>query len=155
MNKILILKDNYLNQSKKFFIRNIYKIKNKKDDLLTYKKRLKVKKLKKTLLNLVLSKLIRKPQFQYLLYKSKRKINYYYFLNRINKIKYYKNTSATIHILSTENNTIVSATNNKGGVIMWTSGGIIGLKGSKRGSSYAAYKIGRNLAKKNIKKRNI
>ena len=42
------------------------------------------------------------------------------------------------HIKSTFNNTIVSFTDNNGGVISWASSGTVGFKGSKKKTPFAA-----------------
>ena len=43
-----------------------------------------------------------------------------------------------VHILATFNNTIVSFTDNKGGVLATSSAGACGFRGSKKGTAYAA-----------------
>jgi small subunit ribosomal protein S11 len=43
-----------------------------------------------------------------------------------------------VHILATFNNTIVSFTDNKGGVLTTSSAGACGFRGSKKGTAYAA-----------------
>ncbi len=43
-----------------------------------------------------------------------------------------------VHIQSTFNNTIVTITDNEGNVIIWSSAGIKGFKGSKKGTPFAA-----------------
>ena len=42
------------------------------------------------------------------------------------------------HIHSTFNNTIVTITDNEGGVISWASSGTVGFKGSKKKTPFAA-----------------
>ena len=42
------------------------------------------------------------------------------------------------HIKSTFNNTIISITDDKGEVIAWSSSGMAGFKGSKKGTPFAA-----------------
>ena len=42
------------------------------------------------------------------------------------------------HIHSTFNNTIITITDNEGGVISWASSGTVGFKGSKKKTPYAA-----------------
>ena len=42
------------------------------------------------------------------------------------------------HIHSTYNNTIVTITDNEGGVISWASSGTVGFKGSKKKTPFAA-----------------
>lgn len=43
-----------------------------------------------------------------------------------------------VHILATFNNTIVSITDSKGGVLTFASAGACGFRGSKKGTAYAA-----------------
>ncbi len=43
-----------------------------------------------------------------------------------------------MHILSTFNNTIITFTDTKGGVLTWASAGVSGFRGSKKGTAYAA-----------------
>ncbi len=43
-----------------------------------------------------------------------------------------------LHVLATFNNTIVSFTDNKGGVLTYASAGASGFRGSKKGTAYAA-----------------
>ena len=47
-------------------------------------------------------------------------------------------TEGQAHIHSTFNNTIVSFTDNNGGVISWASSGTVGFKGSKKSTPFAA-----------------
>ena len=139
-----------------------------KDKTLIKKDKLIIKKLKKfeeKLLNLVKIKLLTYKQYKYYLSKAKKKFllenqKKDNILNIPNKSKEFINSlqkknisqyTGIVHILCTNNNTIITATNNKGDVILWNSGGTIGLKGGKRGSSYAAHKLARNLAKKILK----
>ena len=46
--------------------------------------------------------------------------------------------SGNVYIQSSFNNTIVTVTDEKGGVIAWASAGSIGFKGSKKSTPYAA-----------------
>lgn len=43
-----------------------------------------------------------------------------------------------MYIYSTFNNTIVSITDNDGNVLSWSSGGIVGFKGSRKSTPFAA-----------------
>jgi len=52
------------------------------------------------------------------------------------------------HIQSTYNNTIVSLTDNKGGLISWSSAGTLGFKGAKKATPYAAGLVVRNAVEK-------
>ena len=47
-------------------------------------------------------------------------------------------TEGQAHIHSTFNNTIVTITDNEGGVISWASSGTVGFKGSKKKTPFAA-----------------
>ena len=47
-------------------------------------------------------------------------------------------TEGRAHIHSTFNNTIVTITDNEGGVISWASSGTVGFKGSKKKTPFAA-----------------
>ena len=52
------------------------------------------------------------------------------------------------HIHSTINNTIVTLTDTKGNCIAWSSSGIVGYKGSKKSTPYAAGIAAQDAAKK-------
>ncbi|MGE4169291.1 MAG: 30S ribosomal protein S11 [Candidatus Margulisiibacteriota bacterium] len=54
------------------------------------------------------------------------------------------------HIKSTFNNTIVSITDTEGNVISWFSTGVVGFKGTKKGTPFAAQQAGELAAKKAI-----
>lgn len=43
-----------------------------------------------------------------------------------------------VHVLASFNNTIVTFTDTKGGVLTWSSAGGCGFRGSKKGTAYAA-----------------
>lgn len=43
-----------------------------------------------------------------------------------------------VHVLASFNNTIVTFTDSKGGVLAWASAGGCGFRGSKKGTAYAA-----------------
>jgi small subunit ribosomal protein S11 len=47
-------------------------------------------------------------------------------------------SSGQVHILATFNNTIISFTDSKGGVLATSSAGACGFRGSKKGTAYAA-----------------
>lgn len=57
-------------------------------------------------------------------------------------------TSGTIHIQSTFNNTIVTATDGQGNTLAWSSAGACGFKGAKKGTPFAAQQAAENVAKK-------
>jgi small subunit ribosomal protein S11 len=54
------------------------------------------------------------------------------------------------HIQATFNNTIVTITDQGGGVITWSSAGSLGFKGSRKGTPYAAQMAAEAAAKKAI-----
>lgn len=47
-------------------------------------------------------------------------------------------TSGQVHVLASFNNTIITFTDPKGGVLAWSSAGSCGFRGSKKGTAYAA-----------------
>lgn len=53
-----------------------------------------------------------------------------------------------IHIQASFNNTIITFTDNKGGVLAWSSAGASGFKGSRKGTAYAAQLASENAAEK-------
>ena len=55
---------------------------------------------------------------------------------------------AVLNIQSTYNNTIVSLSDTEGKVVMWSTSGSLGFKGAKKGTPFAAAKIGELLAEK-------
>lgn len=57
-------------------------------------------------------------------------------------------SSGVLYINSTYNNTLVSVTDDKGKVIAWSSSGALGFKGAKKGTPFAAAKVGEVLAEK-------
>lgn len=59
-----------------------------------------------------------------------------------------KVTSGVLYVESTFNNTKVSLTDNNGNVLMWSSSGSLGFKGAKKGTPFAAAKIGETLGQK-------
>ncbi|PNR97110.1 30S ribosomal protein S11 [Petrotoga sp. 9PWA.NaAc.5.4] len=54
---------------------------------------------------------------------------------------------AAVHIHSTFNNTIVTLTDLEGRPILWSSGGNVGFKGTKKGTPYAAQMSSDKVAK--------
>jgi small subunit ribosomal protein S11 len=65
------------------------------------------------------------------------------------KKKEKKNISEGIaHIQSTFNNTIVTITDVSGNVISWSSSGVQGFKGSRKGTPFAAQQAGEEAVKK-------
>lgn len=59
-------------------------------------------------------------------------------LSRVPKKKL---SSGTVFIKATYNNTRVTFTDSKGGVIMWSSAGNLGFKGAKKATPFAASKV--------------
>lgn len=57
-------------------------------------------------------------------------------------------THGVLHIQSTYNNTIVSLFDLEGRLILWSSSGALGLTGAKKGTPFAAAKIGELIAEK-------
>lgn len=53
-----------------------------------------------------------------------------------------------VHIRATYNNTLLTLTDEKGGVVMWSSAGALGFKGARKGTPYAASKVAELLAEK-------
>jgi small subunit ribosomal protein S11 len=53
-----------------------------------------------------------------------------------------------LHIEATYNNTKLVLTDKKGGSIMWSSSGSLGFKGAKKGTPFAAVKVGELLGEK-------
>jgi len=57
-------------------------------------------------------------------------------------------TFAIVHIQSTFNNTIITVTDEKGNVLCWSSSGIVGFKGTRKGTPFAASKAAEDVVKK-------
>lgn len=56
--------------------------------------------------------------------------------------------SAILHVRSTYNNTALTLTDRKGNVVATSSSGSLGFKGAKKGTPFAAAKVGETLALK-------
>lgn len=56
--------------------------------------------------------------------------------------------SAALYIESTYNNTKLTLTDSKNNVLAWSSSGTLGFKGAKKGTPFAAAKVGETLAAK-------
>lgn len=56
--------------------------------------------------------------------------------------------SGILYVESTFNNTKVSLTDPKGNVVMWSSSGSLGFRGAKKGTPFAAAKIGETLGQR-------
>lgn len=59
-----------------------------------------------------------------------------------------KLVTSTLSIEATFNNTKASVTDAKGNVLFWSSAGALGFKGAKKGTPFAASKVGEILAEK-------
>jgi len=57
-------------------------------------------------------------------------------------------TSGVVHIQASFNNTIVTITDRQGCVISWSSPGVVGFKGSKKSTPFAAQVAATDAAKK-------
>ncbi len=55
-----------------------------------------------------------------------------------------------LYIGATYNNTRVTLSNTKGGVMVWSSSGALGFKGAKKGTPFAAAKVGELVGEKAI-----
>jgi len=65
------------------------------------------------------------------------------------KKKHKKNISVgTVHISASFNNTIVNVTDLQGNTISWTSAGMMGFKGAKKSTPYAAQVTAEDASKK-------
>ncbi|MBI2086931.1 MAG: 30S ribosomal protein S11 [Candidatus Zambryskibacteria bacterium] len=56
--------------------------------------------------------------------------------------------SGVLSVESTYNNTKLALTDQKGGTLAWSSSGSLGFKGAKKGTPFAAAKVGEVLAEK-------
>lgn len=56
--------------------------------------------------------------------------------------------SGILYVESTYNNTKLTLTDSKGNTIAWSSSGSLGFKGAKKGTPFAAAKVGETLALK-------
>ena len=56
--------------------------------------------------------------------------------------------SGVLYVESTFNNTKVSLTDKKGNILLWSSSGSLGFRGAKKGTPFAAAKIGETLGLK-------
>ncbi|MHA2610356.1 MAG: 30S ribosomal protein S11 [bacterium JZ-2024 1] len=64
------------------------------------------------------------------------------------KKKTRKVSHGVIHIHATFNNTVLTLTDTEGNVLAWSSGGLAGFKGTKKGTPYAAQQAADLLARK-------
>lgn len=56
--------------------------------------------------------------------------------------------NGVVHIQSTFNNTIVTISDNAGNVVSWSSSGVMGFKGSRKSTPFAAQLTSEDAAKK-------
>jgi len=63
-----------------------------------------------------------------------------------------KKNLGLIHINSTLNNTLLTLTDSRGNTLGWSSSGCVGIKNSRKSSSYSAQLAGEDLGKKCAKK---
>lgn len=56
--------------------------------------------------------------------------------------------SGVLHIEATYNNTRVMLSDKKGDTVMWSSSGALGFKGAKKGTPFAAAKVGELVGEK-------
>lgn len=66
----------------------------------------------------------------------------------LSKVPKKKVAIAILHVQSTYNNTKALVTDQKGNAIMFSSAGALGFKGAKKGTPYAAAKVGEVLGEK-------
>mgnify|MGYP001614201984 FL=1 len=59
-----------------------------------------------------------------------------------------KFATGTLHIKATYNNTQLSLTDPAGNVLAWATSGALGFKGAKKGTTFAASKVGETIAEK-------
>lgn len=52
------------------------------------------------------------------------------------------------HILATYNNTMITITDENGGVLAWSSAGTLGFKGTKKATPFAAARVAETVAEK-------
>ncbi|MBP6884231.1 MAG: 30S ribosomal protein S11 [Candidatus Pacebacteria bacterium] len=66
------------------------------------------------------------------------------------KVPKKKLLSGTLHVEATFNNTKVSFSDKVGNTIFWSSSGSLGFKGAKKGTPFAASKVGETVGEKVI-----
>jgi small subunit ribosomal protein S11 len=57
-------------------------------------------------------------------------------------------TVGNLYVRSTYNNTTLAVADEKGNTVAWSSSGTLGFKGAKKGTPFAAAKVGETLAEK-------
>lgn len=68
----------------------------------------------------------------------------------LSKVPKKKVVSGILYVESTYNNTKVSLTDKSGNVLTWSSSGALGFKGAKKGTPFAASKIGDIIGEKAV-----
>ncbi|MCK5491412.1 MAG: 30S ribosomal protein S11 [Candidatus Pacebacteria bacterium] len=71
--------------------------------------------------------------------------------SKVSKTKRRSMVKGQVHIKSTYNNTVVTLTDLNGGVIAWSTAGLLGFKGAKKATPYAATNIVNSLLEKTKK----
>jgi small subunit ribosomal protein S11 len=66
----------------------------------------------------------------------------------LSKVSKKKIVSGKLYVEATYNNTKVSLTDNLGNVVIWSSSGALGFKGAKKGTPFAAAKVGELVGEK-------
>jgi len=66
----------------------------------------------------------------------------------LSKVPKKKMDSGILHVQSTYNNTRVSLSDIKGNLVAWSSSGALGFKGAKKGTPFAAAKVGELIGDK-------
>lgn len=66
----------------------------------------------------------------------------------LSKIAKKKVSAGTLHIQSTYNNTRLLLSDKKGNTLCWSSSGALGFKGTKKGTPFAAAKVGELIGEK-------
>lgn len=66
----------------------------------------------------------------------------------LSKIPKKRAEKAQLHIEATFNNTRVTLTDQKGGALMWSSAGSLGFAGTRKGTPFAAAKVGDLIGEK-------
>src|SRR3989344_2051321 len=66
----------------------------------------------------------------------------------LSKMTKKKVSAGTLHIQSTYNNTRLLLSDKKGNTICWSSSGALGFKGTKKGTPFAAAKVGELIGEK-------
>ena len=56
--------------------------------------------------------------------------------------------SGIVHIYATFNNTIITITDKKGNVLSWATGGVVGFKGTRKSTPFAAQLASKHAAKR-------